>query len=121
MSDNVEGPREGSRRDRLEGFLVVLSTVPDRETGTRIAHALVEARLAACVNVVPGLTSIYRWEGAVHEDAELLLVIKTRRALFDALARALAAAHPYEVPEIVALPVEAGGAKYLAWLADSAG
>lgn len=117
MSDNAEGISAG----RPGEFLVVLSTVPDHGTATGIARALVEARLAACVNVVPGLTSIYRWEGAVHEDAELLLVIKTRRALFDELARALSAAHPYEVPEIVALPLAGGGAKYLAWLAESTG
>ena len=96
--------------------LVALSTVGSADDAQRIARALVERRLAACVNVVPGLTSVYAWKGAVETDQELLLVIKTRRARFEALRAALVELHPYEVPELIALPVEAGHAPYLDWL-----
>ena len=98
--------------------LVVLVTTPSPERAAEIARALVEERLAACGNVVPGLRSIYRWEGKVHEDAEALLVLKTTRARFEALRDRVLALHPYEVPEVIALPVEAGSARYLAWIAS---
>ncbi len=98
--------------------IVVLVTTPSPERATEIARALVEERLAACGNVVPGLRSIYRWEGKVQDDAEALLVLKTTRARFDALRDRVLALHPYEVPEVIALPVEAGSARYLAWIAD---
>jgi periplasmic divalent cation tolerance protein len=98
--------------------LVVLVTAPTPERAAEIARALVEERLAACGNVVQGIRSIYRWEGKVHEDAEALLVLKTTRARFDALRDRVLALHPYEVPEVIALPVEAGSARYLAWIAD---
>ncbi len=96
--------------------LVVLVTTPSPERAAEIARALVEERLAACGNVVPGLRSIYRWEGKVQDDAEALLVLKTTRARFEALRDRVLALHPYEVPEVIALPVEAGSARYLAWI-----
>ena len=101
--------------------LVAFSTVARPEDAERIATALVERGLAACVNVVSGVTSIYRWKGEVQRDAELLLVIKTAAARFEELREALVALHPYEVPELVALPVEAGHPPYLAWLDESVG
>jgi periplasmic divalent cation tolerance protein len=99
--------------------VVALSTVGTPEDAERIARALVERRLAACVNVVPGVVSVYRWRGAVCRDEERLLVIKTRAERLEALREALVELHPYEVPELVALPVEAGHAPYLAWLDES--
>lgn len=96
--------------------LVVLVTVPGPDAAAGLARALVEERLAACGNVVPGLRSIYRWEGQVHDEAECLLVLKTTRARFEALREAVLRLHPYQVPEVLALPVEAGSAAYLAWL-----
>ncbi len=101
--------------------LVVLVTAPSAEQAAALARALVEARLAACGNVVPGLRSIYRWEGKVQDDAEALLVLKTTRARFEALRDRVLALHPYEVPEVLALPVEAGSARYLAWIAAETG
>jgi len=98
--------------------LVVLVTTPTPEKAAELAHALVEERLAACGNVVPGLRSIYRWEGTVHDDAEALLVLKTTRARFEALRERVLALHPYDVPEVLALPVDAGSAAYLAWIAS---
>ena len=97
--------------------LVVLVTAPGAEEAARIARALVEERLAACGNVVPGLRSIYRWQGAVQEDAEALLILKTTRDRFEALRARVLALHPYEVPEVIALAVEAGSAAYLDWIA----
>ena len=101
--------------------VVVLSTVGTDGDAVRIARALVERRLAACVNVVPGVRSVYRWKGRVEEDEERLLVIKTRRDRFEALREALVSLHPYELPEAIVLPVEAGHAPYLAWLDESVG
>jgi len=96
--------------------VVALSTVGTPEDAERIARALVERRLAACVNVVPSVVSFYRWKGEVSRDQELLLVIKTRRERLDALREALVGLHPYELPELVALPVAAGHEPYLAWV-----
>ena len=103
----------------MEGRIVVLCTVPTLETAERIAQAVVERRLAACVNVVPGLVSIYRWKGALQRDEERLLIVKTRAERFEALRAAIVELHPYEVPEVVALPVIAGHAPYLTWLDES--
>ena len=97
--------------------LVVLVTVPTPQRAAEIARAVVEERLAACGNVVPGLRSIYRWEGEVQEDEEALLLLKTTRARFEALRARVLALHPYDVPEVIALPVEAGSAAYLDWIA----
>ncbi len=98
------------------GALVALSTAPDVRTARRIARLLVEERLCACVNVVPAVRSIYRWKGVLHEDGELLLVLKTRRSLLAALAKRLKVLHPYDLPELVALPAVGGLDPYLAWL-----
>jgi len=96
--------------------LLVLCTCPDTESAATIARALVEERLAACVNRVPGLTSVYRWQGEIHEDSEVLLLIKTRSELFEALRARLVALHPYDTPEVIALEIGAGHAPYLEWL-----
>lgn len=102
-------------------FILVLTAVPDVETGQAMALDLVGKRLAACVNVLPLGRSFYWWEGKVTEEHECLLVIKTRADLFDALEQGLTALHPYAVPEIVALPIERGSAKYLDWLSKETG
>ena len=98
--------------------IVVFSTCGSAEEAAKIARALVELHLAACVNVAPGLRSFYRWNGAVEEAAEHLLIIKTSRALFHRLCAELEKLHTYEVPEVLALPVVAGSQSYLNWLAS---
>ncbi len=98
--------------------LVVLVTAPTPERAAEIARAVVEERLAACGNVVPGVRSIYRWDGTVQDDPEALLVLKTTRARFESLRARVLALHPYEVPEVIALPVEAGSAPYLDGIAE---
>ncbi len=99
--------------------MVALSTVGSAEDAERIARALVESRLAACVNIVAGVISLYRWQGAVLRDQERLLVIKTRTDKLEALRTALIALHPYQLPELLALPIEAGHGPYLAWLDEA--
>ena len=101
--------------------LVVYCACPDQAVAERIAEAVVSERLAACVNLVPGVTSIYRWQGEIQRDAELLLMIKTRRAVYSQLEARISELHPYQVPEIIALPIQAGSAAYLAWMADNTG
>ena len=96
--------------------VVVLSTASSPDEAERLATALVAERLAACVNLVAPLTSIYRWHGAVERAAEVLLVIKTRRRLVPRLIKRLQALHSYAVPEAIVLPVVAGARTYLAWL-----
>ena len=105
----------------MSGRIVVLSTVGGADEAERIAERLVEQGLAACVNVLPGAISIYRWKGRVERDEERLLLIKTRAERFEALREAILSLHPYEVPEIVALPIAAGHEPYLAWLDASVG
>jgi periplasmic divalent cation tolerance protein len=97
--------------------LLVLCTCPDTETAGRIARTLVEERLAACVNRVPGIASTYRWQGEILDDAEILLLIKTTREHFEALRTRLVELHPYDVPEVIALDITRGHAPYLDWLA----
>ena len=100
-------------------FVVVLVTCPNRQAGETIGRTLVEERLAACANVIPGVTSIYRWQGKVCRDREVLLLIKTRRSRFVALTRRVQDLHAYAVPEIVALPLSTGSPPYLAWVLDA--
>ena len=101
-----------------EEVAVVLCTVPSQEVGASLGRQLVERRLAACVNVVDGLRSIYRWQGEVHDEPEALMIIKTRRDVLADLEQWLREAHPYEVPEIVALPLVGGSGPYLQWVLE---
>jgi periplasmic divalent cation tolerance protein len=103
----------------MAGELVVLVTVPSREKGEEIATAVVGERLAACVNVVGPIVSIYRWEGKLARDDEHLLILKTTSASYDALQARVLALHPYDTPEVIALPIVAGAPGYLAWLRGS--
>ena len=98
---------------------ILLVTAPDARTAARISDALVGERLAACVTVVPGARSTYRWKGKIERARESVLVIKTRAALVRRIERRVRELHPYEVPEILALPVAAGEARYLRWLGES--
>lgn len=97
--------------------IVVFCTAPSEEVAERIARALLDARCVACVSLTVGVRSLYRWRGAVEDAREAQLLIKTRRARFDDVQRVIRAEHPYEVPEIIAVPVVAGDADYLAWIA----
>ena len=96
--------------------VLVLTTLPDRVAADALGRSLVEARLAACVSVGAPVQSIYHWRGSIETSSEAPLTIKTRADLFDAVAAAIRAAHPYELPEILAVPVCDGTADYLAWI-----
>jgi periplasmic divalent cation tolerance protein len=100
----------------MEEYVVVLVTAPSADAGRDVAGALLERKLAACVNVVPSIASLYTWEGKLCRDEEALLVIKTTAAAFDDLAAVVRDVHPYDVPEIIALPIVAGSQDYLDWI-----
>ena len=102
-------------------FRVVLVTAGSEDEAAKIARALVDERLAACVNIVPGARSIYRWRGAVEDEREVLMIIKTAAAALDALEARVRELHSYEVPEVLALPVDKGSGPYLDWLGESLG
>lgn len=99
--------------------LVVLTTVEKQEDGERLARLLVERELAACAQVLPPMISVYRWQGNVERASEILLLIKTTRDAYPRLESAIKENHPYQTPEIVALPVVAGSDDYLSWVAGS--
>ncbi len=99
--------------------VVVLVTAPSAEKAAEIARALVDGKLAACGNVLPGIRSIYRWEGELHEDEEALLVLKAPRKRVDELCDRVLALHPYRLPEVIALPIVAGHDAYIDWIIQS--
>lgn len=101
------------------GFLLVFCTCPNSDVAQQIASTVVEAQLAACVNIVPSLTSVYLWQGKVETSNEVLLKIKTRSDLYQALQDQITQLHPYDVPEIIATEITHGLPDYLNWLADS--
>ena len=105
-------------KDAASSVLACFCTCPDAASAERIADALVEARLAACVNQVPGLRSVYRWEGAIERADEVLLVAKTTHARLDALIERIRELHPNELPEVIAFEVAGGLAAYLDWVAE---
>jgi periplasmic divalent cation tolerance protein len=102
-----------------ENHILILCTVPDRGSGEAIARALVEERLAACVNLVPGLSSTYRWQGKVEQAEEFQLIIKTSGARFEAVRDRIKSLHSYDLPEIIAVPISKGETAYLNWLTES--
>lgn len=99
--------------------IVVFITAPNGEEATRLADLLIGAHLAACVQILPEMESVYRWEGKIERQSEILLIAKTTTAKFAELEREVRALHSYETPEIVAVPIVAGSSPYLAWLIDS--
>lgn len=101
-----------------EKYCMVLVTAPEADARS-IARVLVQQDLAACVNILPNLTSVYRWQGEVEEDTEQLLIIKTRRDVLEPLKAAVVEAHPYELPEIIAVPIVDGLKGYLDWIDES--
>lgn len=105
-------------RDDVTQSLLVMTNLPTMEVATKLATTLVEKRLAACVNVLDGCTSLYRWKGEVQVEREVPVLIKTRAERYAALEQEILSQHPYELPEIVAFPLKAGFGPYLHWLAD---
>jgi len=102
----------------MEEYLIVLITAPNEEEAAKIARELVDSKLAACVNIIRNLRSIYRWQGRIEDEGEVLMIAKTRRSLFEALQNKVKELHSYTVPEIIGLPIIAGSEDYLKWLGE---
>ena len=100
----------------MDQALLVLTNVPDLECAQLVARTLIEARLAVCVNVLPAVQSMYRWQGKIEEATEVTLLIKTTSQHYDSLQQVIVKLHPYDVPEIIATPIVAGYAPYLHWI-----
>jgi len=111
--------RPRRKRASRAGCVVALTTLPDLAEAKRLARILVGERLCACVNVVPGLRSVYRWEGRVREDREVLLILKTTPTRFAALKKRLLALHPYDVPELLAWPTTRVAEAYGRWVFEA--
>jgi periplasmic divalent cation tolerance protein len=105
----------------MEGHVVVLVTASGEEEAARIAQALVESRLAGCVNIIKGVRSIYRWQGKIEDDTEVLMIVKTRGSLFSELSKKVKELHSYTVPEIISIQVGEGSKDYLDWLDEATG
>ncbi|MBZ4422516.1 divalent-cation tolerance protein CutA [Myxococcus sp. RHSTA-1-4] len=103
----------------MTDVILVLVTAPSADKAAELARTLVEEQLAACGNIVPGLRSIYRWQGQVHDDSEVLLILKTKDVLFEALRARVVELHPYQVPEVLRVDVADGHAPYLAWVREN--
>jgi periplasmic divalent cation tolerance protein len=103
----------------MERAVFVYTTFPSVVEAEKAGHALVQARLAACVNILPGMVSVYRWQGAVERAEEAVMIVKTRASLADAVRASVKATHPYDTPAIVVLPVEGVDDRYFAWILDS--
>lgn len=103
----------------MERAVFVYTTFPSVVEAEKAGHALVEARLAACVNVLPGMISVYRWQGAVDRAQEAVMIVKTRASLAESVRASVKATHPYDTPAIVVLPVESVDDRYFAWILDS--
>jgi periplasmic divalent cation tolerance protein len=101
--------------------LIVFITASNDDEAVKIARALVEARLAGCVNIIKDIRSIYRWEGKIEDDAEVLMIAKTRKHLFDSLMKKVKEIHSYTVPEIIAMPIVEGSEDYVKWLKEVTG
>jgi periplasmic divalent cation tolerance protein len=102
-----------------EQYLVILNTCPDKESATQVANALIHRQLAACVNILPGLTSIYPWKGQIETSEECLLLIKSTQSAYEKVETTIRDAHPYELPEVIAVPIVTGLHTYLSWIGEN--
>lgn len=106
----------------MEGtFYILYCTTPDQKTAGQIADVLVGDKLAACCNIIPGISSVYAWQGKVQKDSECLMLIKTVKSRIEQIKEKITALHPYDVPEIIATPIAAGNTPYLKWIEESTG
>ena len=104
---------------KQDQYQLVLCTCPDKDTAQTIAKNLIDQNLAACVNILPGIESVYSWQGERQSSLEHLLLIKTTSAAYDKLEKTITALHPYELPEVIAVTIENGNAGYLKWISDN--
>ncbi len=99
-------------------YILVFVTAPDENTAADIARALVDKGLAACVNIVKDIRSIYKWQGKIEDEAEVLMIVKTRKTMFEALEKKVKSMHPYSVPEIISVDIAQGSGAYLEWMSQ---
>lgn len=111
--------RQNDAIDAIDSAILVISTFADKDSASQFGTTAVESQLAACVNLIPGVTSIYQWKGRIEEEAEVIALIKTTTGKLVELEAFLQKNHPYDEPECVVLPIEAGSAGYLDWIKDS--
>nr|MDO8114287.1 divalent-cation tolerance protein CutA [Candidatus Sigynarchaeota archaeon] len=104
---------------KRQEYIVVMATVPTEELGAKIAYALIEQKLVPCANIIKNVRSIYTWKSKINDEPELIMIMKTRVALFDQVRDAIKAIHTYECPEIIAIPIVAGYPPYLQWIDDN--
>ncbi len=104
-----------------ENYIIVLCTCPDEDNANHLAHILVESGVAACCNIIAGLQSVFRWQQEIQNSSEALLLIKSTRQAYNQLEHTLKAHHPYELPEIIAVPVIGGSLEYLGWINENVG
>ncbi|XP_058088030.1 protein CutA, chloroplastic isoform X3 [Magnolia sinica] len=122
---NSQSSAKAIQSTRMEGnastvpSIVVYVTVPNKEAGKKLAGSIIKEKLAACVNRVPGIESVYWWEGEIQTDSEELLIIKTRESLLEALTEHVKANHEYDLPEVISMPITGGNIKYLEWIKSS--
>lgn len=103
----------------MDDHIIMLTTLPDEAAARELARALISAKLAACINIMPRMTSIYSWKGKLEEGQEHLLIIKTRSERYAAIEQAIKAQHPYELPEIIATPISHGLPEYMNWIDEN--
>jgi periplasmic divalent cation tolerance protein len=103
----------------MDDHIIMLTTLPDEHAARTLARTLVSAKLAACINILPRMTSIYSWKGKLEEGQEHLLLIKTRADRYNAIEQAIRAEHPYELPEIIATPISHGLTEYMNWIDEN--
>ena len=115
---DVNNSANGAEITAHDGAIIVLCSCPNQEIAEQIASSLVEQHLAACVNIIPGVQSVYRWQGKIERDDELLLVSKTTASKFDQISTYIAELHPYELPEVIAVSIERGISEYLQWIEE---
>ncbi|GAW83858.1 periplasmic divalent cation tolerance protein [Plasmodium gonderi] len=99
-------------------FIAVYVTAPSKEVAEKISNVLLEDKLASCINIIPGVTSLYHWKGEIAKDSEVLMMIKTKKSLFDEIVKSVKSNHPYEIPEVISVPIQ-GSKDYLNWIKDS--
>ena len=104
---------------KSDEYYVVMCTCPDQASADAVAHILVDQQLAACVNIIPAVASVYRWQGKIEKNSELLLLIKTKRIALAGIETAIINHHPYELPEIISIPIHSGLTHYLSWIDDT--
>ncbi|CRH02913.1 cutA, putative [Plasmodium relictum] len=115
----VYNRKMSSKMDEDSPFIAVYVTTPNKDVAENISNVLLREKLASCVNIIPGILSLYHWKGEIAKDNEVLMMIKTKKHLFQEIVNSVKLNHPYEVPEVIAIPIQLGNKEYLDWISNS--